>query len=786
MVSKHIHLRSIGLSVAFFLFSSACTCFGESYPDVKELVEGYNKACHWNQKISMRISSEISSTRSDLPDPFQLIKIECIYRRNGNQAEWLGTNQIFKDSKAKLLKNEDEFMFVFNGKEFLFLTKDIGYGENFHGYIHRKNYDQALSETLGDYYYGGFLQSYIGVLGSLAEMLSRSSSVRITGKDQINGTLCYVLEDKTELSLIRLWIAPDKGYNALKITETGLSKTWWVTIDSIDLKKIDDNLIPVSGCFKKTNKMDDGTERNICVEVEFNDIDLKPDFKALGAFGLALPEGSQIIDFENQELKYHVSGGKLIPDFIEPQSLVDKHLPDMNEFIKTDSTEDNTPQNDETKIQTAFKPDETVPPESFLDADALLAGWESTYGSIKTMSVSYYYRLVDYKPPKNNPNEPSPIAYEYLERVEDGNRYHVRCSTAKDGFDRPENITEHAFDGKIAQEYWGVTKHGTIQTGLTGRGVESLNYLKNFMLLEPMMVQGSLAEEYPNGVPRFILRFRTLKSTAVIRPRLESVAGQWCHVVELSNIKGPPGETKHIFWMAHDKGMCLMKYQRYTYKKMDKEIEVEQISSADMDGTTVWYPVKARRTYDDAWGMIKDELTVENFIPNIKVDADTFRFDFPPGTEVFDKIRDFTYKVTTEQPKSLLEKTPPALSDFGTEFAQANFNGKSILVCFFDMQQRPSRNCLKELSKKVDELKDKDIVVVAVQATKLDEKVLDEWLKENDIPFPAGMIRANEEKSRIVWGVRSLPWLILTDKQHVVRAEGFALEELDEKIRENK
>jgi hypothetical protein len=35
---------------------------------------------------------------------------------------------------------------------------------------------------------------------------------------------------------------------------------------------------------------------------------------------------------------------------------------------------------------------------------------------------------------------------------------------------------------------------------------------------------------------------------------------------------------------------------------------------------------------------------------------------------------------------------------------------------------------------------------------------------------------------RFNWGVRSLPWLFLTDKEHVVIAEGFVVAELDEKL----
>ena len=50
------------------------------------------------------------------------------------------------------------------------------------------------------------------------------------------------------------------------------------------------------------------------------------------------------------------------------------------------------------------------------------------------------------------------------------------------------------------------------------------------------------------------------------------------------------------------------------------------------------------------------------------------------------------------------------------------------------------------------------------------------------ITLPVGMIQDDEEKTRFNWGIRSLPWLILTDKEHIVRAEGFNINELDGKI----
>ncbi len=82
------------------------------------------------------------------------------------------------------------------------------------------------------------------------------------------------------------------------------------------------------------------------------------------------------------------------------------------------------------------------------------------------------------------------------------------------------------------------------------------------------------------------------------------------------------------------------------------------------------------------------------------------------------------------------------------------------------------------------ELKQDGVVVVAVQASKIDQDTLHEWTVDNSIPFPVGMIIKDPEKTRLAWGIKSLPWLILTDSQHVVSDEGFGLSDLDGKIKE--
>ena len=87
-----------------------------------------------------------------------------------------------------------------------------------------------------------------------------------------------------------------------------------------------------------------------------------------------------------------------------------------------------------------------------------------------------------------------------------------------------------------------------------------------------------------------------------------------------------------------------------------------------------------------------------------------------------------------------------------------------------------------QLSKKVQELKEKEVVAIAVQASNIDRNELDEWAKKYHIPFTVGMIRGDTEKVRLEWGVKSLPWLILTDSKHAVYAEGFSLGELENKL----
>ncbi|MBN2180813.1 MAG: redoxin domain-containing protein [Sedimentisphaerales bacterium] len=142
----------------------------------------------------------------------------------------------------------------------------------------------------------------------------------------------------------------------------------------------------------------------------------------------------------------------------------------------------------------------------------------------------------------------------------------------------------------------------------------------------------------------------------------------------------------------------------------------------------------------------------------------------------------YTPSINLKNAPSLKQKLLPGFDGITINVDAAHYKDRIMLVCFFDMQQRPSRNCILQLSKRAQELETQDIAVIAIQASKIEKRTLDDWVKENKISYPIGMIESASEKTRFAWGVKSLPWLILADKRHIIISEGFAVSELDSRI----
>lgn len=181
-------------------------------------------------------------------------------------------------------------------------------------------------------------------------------------------------------------------------------------------------------------------------------------------------------------------------------------------------------------------------------------------------------------------------------------------------------------------------------------------------------------------------------------------------------------------------------------------------------------------------------------VEQVKVNADLtikdFEIQYPRGTRVYlyDTGEFYIAGVTSvagfgeNELNPLKGKSLPDMKQFAVVKDPNQTKDKMVLICFFDMNQRPSRNCMRLLSIKAKELEEKGVFVAAVHASKVDDNKLRLWVQKYRISFPVGMIKADEDKIRFTWGIRSLPWLILTDTKHIVTAEGFSVAELDDKL----
>jgi hypothetical protein len=181
--------------------------------------------------------------------------------------------------------------------------------------------------------------------------------------------------------------------------------------------------------------------------------------------------------------------------------------------------------------------------------------------------------------------------------------------------------------------------------------------------------------------------------------------------------------------------------------------------------------------HDSSGSFVPDDITNGS-----KVYLNDAEYAWQNGKVVDAQGRQIDYR--SSQSSSLVGKTLPPLEDFRSGLDLNHIENKRVLICFWDVNQRPSRNCVQELAKKAELLGDRGVCVVLVQAETVDEEKLGGWLSKREIALPAGRIRDDTREVQRKWGVRSLPWLVLTDRRHVVSAEGFGPEGLDEKIKE--
>ena len=160
--------------------------------------------------------------------------------------------------------------------------------------------------------------------------------------------------------------------------------------------------------------------------------------------------------------------------------------------------------------------------------------------------------------------------------------------------------------------------------------------------------------------------------------------------------------------------------------------------------------------------------------------SQTIAFDDDKTTKEVDLV----IKPDLADASPLAGRPLPGFDGIRIDLTPEQIKGKRVLVCFFDWEQRPSRNCVLQLAKQAPSLGEKGVAVAAVHVSKDNDTGLRKWAADSKIPLPVGTIGGEREEVFFAWSVKSLPWLVLTDASHLVTAEGFSPDELDKKLAE--
>jgi len=325
---------SILLKLGFFVGLYGVPVFGQvdTLPEAKIILDRYRNSLSKLQTISMKVNCE--SWRDDDSNPNKKThyrKHDILNRRDHSRIELIGQRVTF-DIEGSYVPGRSTFIRELVNNEnhvrLHFYNPDLGTNRPPTAKMN-SNLEKEFQELLEHTPYGDPLDGYLfgSDHKSVADLLSNGNLQLHNDREDINNVSCWVLEAVTEYGKITAWIAPYYGYNALKWTiqkterdlfrgepllAEGL-KTWVATFEADEKQKIKDVFVITGGLFTLSMTDQFGKKPIKYHKFKRTEVDLNPDFKALGAFQINLPEGTVVSNKDIPGIKFVWSNGKLVP-----------------------------------------------------------------------------------------------------------------------------------------------------------------------------------------------------------------------------------------------------------------------------------------------------------------------------------------------------------------------------------------------------------------------------------------------------------------------------------------
>jgi len=296
-------------------------------PQAGEVLLLYKQSHAWMESVSMKVDIEGTAT-GDLDN--RRTSVGFVFHRDKDKVEWRGRSASYGLQGTIDPNTYDPINDIVAGGRYISFTNPAA--EVLIPARVVQKYEKHVSRLMENSTYGGPLwgRIYGNNHKSVADLLAESPDVHLRDQQEsIGGVLCYVLEGTNDYGRTTAWVAPDMGYSAMKwsIEKTGddlfddRSMSGGSTVESFDsvkLQNINGVFVPIEGVFTHSGSNPEGRRYMTREYYRVSDIQLSPDFGALGAFKVDLPNGTRVQVEEASGVRYVWRDGQIVPDVDGP------------------------------------------------------------------------------------------------------------------------------------------------------------------------------------------------------------------------------------------------------------------------------------------------------------------------------------------------------------------------------------------------------------------------------------------------------------------------------------
>ncbi len=333
-----VSAKSISVSVAILMVSALVGQLArgsDSPPTAEELLTAWANSSQWDQFVSMKVDAESTvsgNKKSPLVNAGQIRKNFSWYRDH-NRMEAIGLEWGPNPTDPQKMLGPCPYVEVITDDQYL--SAGIGgatamYRQVWNGQLVTKSVQNLRVRWEGNPYLSGYLdgkqlEASAGLLYPQA-MLANHPQVQ-DQMELVNGRECWRVDAIAPEGHLTAFIDPAKGNTAARYTfdiagndklrdqplaSQGVDHIS-IQVDVDQIGKFGDWYIAMEGRFKQVSWLHNGVIRTYGDTYSRSDINLSPDFAAMNAFTLDVPDGTRVYYDQDPGIPYEIVNRHLRP-----------------------------------------------------------------------------------------------------------------------------------------------------------------------------------------------------------------------------------------------------------------------------------------------------------------------------------------------------------------------------------------------------------------------------------------------------------------------------------------